>query len=105
MRVNYFYHVVDSGETVEDISEMYYGTDKYAKEILSLNELKAGQKLQKDRVLVLKRRFTYESVFETPKPKPATKPATKPANKPATKPVTKPATKSTNAQQHQRNKL
>lgn len=86
VRVNYFYHVVDSGETVEDISEMYYGTDKYAKEILSLNELKAGQKLQKDRVLVLKRRFTYESVFETPKPKPVTKPATKSTNKPKATP-------------------
>ena len=95
VRVNYFYHVVDSGETVEDISEMYYGTDKYAKEILSLNELKAGQKLQKGRVLVLRKRFTYESVFETPKPKPVPKPAPKPktASKPKATPKPKAAPK------------
>lgn len=67
VKENYFYHVADGGETAQVLSQIYYGTASYAKEINSLNELKEGEKLSKDQVIILKKRSVSESVFEESK--------------------------------------
>lgn len=85
-KANYFYHIVSNGDTVEKISQMYYGNTKYAKEILSLNEVKAGEKLPVGKVMILKKRLVIESIFEEPKQLPVPEPAPKPASKPKATP-------------------
>lgn len=52
---NYIFHVVKTGDNIENISIAYYGTDNYKNEILRLNEMKAGDILTLGKVLVLKK--------------------------------------------------
>lgn len=52
----YISYVVQFGDTSKVISTKIYGSPKYAKEILKLNELKTDEDLEPGRVLVLKRR-------------------------------------------------
>jgi type IV pilus assembly protein PilO len=53
---NYTFHVVKEGDTIDKISNLYYGNTKYKNEILKLNELKASDELPIGKVLVLKKR-------------------------------------------------
>ena len=53
---DYIFHVVERGDSVEEISMLYYGTSNYKNEIFKLNEIKAGDILVTGRVLVLKKR-------------------------------------------------
>ena len=52
----HIFHVVDKGDTLEKISKLYYGTDKYKNEIRELNEMKTDDALPLGKVLVLKKR-------------------------------------------------
>ena len=53
---SYLFYVVESGDTVNGISESIYGTGQYKNEIMELNEIKPGDILTVGKVLVLKRR-------------------------------------------------
>ena len=53
---DYIFHVIDTGDTIEGISMLHYGTNKYRNEILRLNEMKASDTLMVGKVLVLKKR-------------------------------------------------
>ncbi|NLY47080.1 MAG: LysM peptidoglycan-binding domain-containing protein [Tissierella sp.] len=53
--INDFY-VVQSGDTVSEISRKTYGTISYKNEIMELNDIKPGDTLSVGRVLVLRRR-------------------------------------------------
>lgn len=83
-KINYFYHIVAAGETAESISQTYYGSARYANEIIVLNELKSGKNLPVDKVIILKKRLVLESIFEENKqiPLPSPKPAPSPQPKP-----------------------
>ncbi len=52
---DFIFHVVDRGDTLEKISENYYGVKTYKDEIRKLNELKTGDILPVGKVLVLKK--------------------------------------------------
>lgn len=52
----HIFHVVEKGDTIEKISKLYYGTDRYKDEILKLNEMKPGEILAFGKILVLKKR-------------------------------------------------
>lgn len=52
---DYIFHVVGRGDTVEKISLKYYATKDFSREIMKLNELKLGDILPIDKVLVLKK--------------------------------------------------
>lgn len=86
---NYFFHVVERGETSEVISQIYYGTAKYTNEINKLNELSSGETLPVGKILILKKRLVLESIFEENKkiPLPEPKPEPKPQEKQESKPV------------------
>lgn len=64
----HIFHIVRRGDTVESLSKLYYGTDKYENEIMNLNEIGAGDVLQPGKILVLKKRyylpFTYPGIFK-----------------------------------------
>ena len=53
---SYFFHVVQKGDTVEKISQRYYGTVNYKSEIMGLNDMYPGDILPEGKVLVMKRR-------------------------------------------------
>lgn len=53
---NFIFYLVDKGDTVEKISESYYGNKKYVNEISKLNEIRPGEVLKAGKVLVLKKR-------------------------------------------------
>lgn len=53
---SYFFHVVQKGDTIEKISERYYGTKNYKAEIMGLNDMKTGAILLEGKVLVMKKR-------------------------------------------------
>lgn len=52
----YMFHVVEQGDTIEQISVKYYQSNRYKNEILKLNDLNEGEVLAVGRVLVLKKR-------------------------------------------------
>lgn len=60
---NHIFHVVQSGETIEKISTLYYGTNKYKNEIMSLNEIGPRDIITVGKVLVLKKRFQLPFIY------------------------------------------
>lgn len=51
----HIFHIVEKGETIDLISGKYYGTNKYIKEIMKLNEIESDEILKDGKVLVLKK--------------------------------------------------
>lgn len=52
---DYSFHVINQGDTLDNISERYYGSKMYNEEIRKLNEINSGEILQVGKVLVLKK--------------------------------------------------
>ena len=52
----YFFHIVEKGETIEGLSQRYYGKISYKNEIMKLNDIKSGDILSQGKILVLLRR-------------------------------------------------
>lgn len=52
---NHIFHVVEKGESIEEISKLYYGTNMHKNEIMELNEIKPGEVLHVGKILVLKK--------------------------------------------------
>ena len=65
---NHIFHAVQIGETLEEISKLYYGSNKYVNEIRNLNEMGSKEVLKSGKILVLKKRlqlpFAYPDTFE-----------------------------------------
>lgn len=53
---SYFFHIVQKGDTLENISQRYYGTKNYKSEIIELNDIQSGDILPAGKVIVMKRR-------------------------------------------------
>lgn len=51
----FMFHVVSRGDSLESISQRYYGSKDYVNEIRKLNEFKAGDILSVEKVLILKK--------------------------------------------------
>lgn len=52
----YFYHLVEDGDTISNISMKYYGTGSYKDEILKLNDMKSEDVLRAGKILILRKR-------------------------------------------------
>lgn len=52
----YLFHIVEKGDTLDGLSQRYYGKISYKDEIMKLNDLKSGDILFEGRILVLLRR-------------------------------------------------
>lgn len=52
----YISYVVEIGDTFNSISFKNYGSERYANEIMNLNEMRSNDQLQPGRVIILKRR-------------------------------------------------
>lgn len=52
----YISYVVEIGDTFKSISFKNYGSERYANEIMNLNEMRSNDQLQPGRVIILKRR-------------------------------------------------
>lgn len=53
---SYFFHIVEKGDTIESLSQRYYGKKDYKNEIMKLNDIKSGDMLYEGKILVLLRR-------------------------------------------------
>ena len=53
---DFFFYEVQTGDNITGISRKFYGTDKYKNEILTNNEIKAGDVLTVGKILVLVKR-------------------------------------------------
>lgn len=52
----YFFHIVEKGDTLEGLSQRYYGRKDYKNEIIKLNDINSGDGLTEGKILVLLRR-------------------------------------------------